>query len=77
MRSSGRIRLRRTGAVALRVEPLACVPRLDPPDCHPLREHGQAGFAGSHTTAVRSRTRGPQAPMSFTLRVNDEPAWAF
>jgi hypothetical protein len=64
-------------AVALRVEPLDFVHRLAPAGGHPLRKHGQAGCAGSDTTAARSRARGSRALASFTLRVNDERAWAF
>jgi hypothetical protein len=51
--------------------------RLDPSDGHALREHDQAGCASGPTTAARSRDRGSRALASFTLRVNDERAWAF
>ena len=61
-------------AVALRVEPLDFVHRLAPSGGHPSRKHGQAGCAGVHSTAARSRARGSRALASFTLRVNDERA---
>jgi hypothetical protein len=79
-----KVRLHFMGRCGLRAHPAApdravalarrAAARLDPSDGRPLREHSQAGRAGSNMTAARSRARGSRALDSFTLRVNDERA---
>ena len=59
------------GLLRLRVEPLRASRSFGLPS---LAQYGQAGCAGVHTTAARSRARGSRALDSFMLRVNDEPA---